>query len=373
MKTIFIVVLAVVCLGMAPAFSAETSVKGTIYANWMLNMTDEMDNYNAFTLDRAYFGAESKLSDLTSMRITFDIRPEKFSTPATDIIDSDGDTVKVPSLSAYTGYPIILKYAYADFKPKPFAKVLKIRLGLQPTMYLNYIDGIWGRRYIEKNTGDLNGWTSTADLGATALFALDALGNSGEVGVSILNGTKYSDFEDKNKNKDINIFTKLTPFYNSGDFNQVGIFGQFYSGVQNKTIAGAVTSDDWKRQIVSFGGKLACQKKVDFCADLNFQTLGQGVGNDDMKQSGLSFFGNIYLNAIAPSTSLFKTLVLYGRVDQYDPNTDMVDDGYSLTIAGIECAPIKGVKASLAYRQRSEQKANSIDDNRLMFNTEFKF
>jgi hypothetical protein len=373
MRSIIMAVLAVVSIGVATAFAAETSIKGTIYADWKMNMTKGARNQNEFTIDRAYFGAESKLSDYTFMRITFDVRPEKFSTPAKVIIDSDGDTVKVPSLAAYTGYPIVLKYAYADFKPKPFAKVLKIRLGLQPTMYLNYMDGIWGRRYIEKSTNDLNSWTSTADLGATALFALDPLGNLGELGVSILNGTKYSDFVDQNREKDFNLFAKLTPFYNSGDFNQVGFFSQIYSGVQNKAITGTATGADWKRQITSFGVKLAYQKKVDFCVDLNTQTLGQGVGIDEVKQSGVSFFGNIYLNAIVSSTSLFKTLILYGRVDQYDPNTDNADDGNTLTIAGIECAPIKGVRASLAYRKQSQQTPGTDDDNRLMFNTEFKF
>ncbi len=363
----------VVTLGLGNAFAAETSVKGTIYADWMLNMTDGADNYHAFTVDRAYFGAESKLSDYTSMRITFDIRPERFSTSSTRVIDSDDDTVNIPSMSAYSGYPIILKYAYADIKIKPLAKVLKVRLGMQPTMYLNYVDALWNRRYIEKNTGDLNNWTSTSDLGASALINLGPSGNAGEIGLSMLNGTKYSDFVDKNKDKDYNFFGKLTPFYNSGDFNQVALVGQFYSGVQNRTIATTESGSDWKRQIVSIGGKLAYQKKVDFTADLNFQTLGQGLTADEMKQSALSFFGNLYLNDLLPPTSFLKTLTLYGRYDQYDPNTDLDDDGYSLLIAGVECAPIKGVKASLAYRQKSPQAEGSVDDKNLMLNTEFKF
>lgn len=373
MRSFVTAVSIVVILGLSAAFAAETSLKGTIYADWMLNMTDGADNYHAFTIDRAYFGAESKLSDYTSVRITFDIRPERFSTSPNRIIDSDGDTVNVPGLSAYSGYPIILKYAYADFKIKPIAKLLRVRLGLQPTMFLNYMDGIWSRRYIEKNTGDLNGWTSTADLGASALFSLGPTGNFGEVGFSILNGTKYSDFVDKNKDKDYNFFGKLTPFYNSGDFNQVALVGQFYTGVQNRTIALTESGSDWRRQIMSVGGKLAYQKKVDFCADLNFQTLGQGSTTNDLKQSALSFFGNIYLNALLPPSSLLKTLTLYGRYDQYDPNTDLDNDGYSLLIAGVECAPIKGVKASLAYRQKSPQAAGSIDEKNLMLNTEFKF
>lgn len=372
-KRFWAVVLLIATVGVGPAFAAETSVKGTVYADWMLNSTSGANNYNAFTIDRAYFGAESKLSDYTNLRIVFDIRPERFSTSATRLFDSEGDTVNVPSLSAYSGYPVVLKYAYADVKIKPWAKILKARIGMQPTMYLYYVEGYWNRRYIEKSANDLNGWTSTSDLGLTALANLDKQGNLGEVGASVLNGTKYNDFVDKNNNKDLNFFGKLTPFYNDSNFSQVALFGQFYTGVQNVTLAANESGSDWKRQIASVGGKLAYQKKVDFCADLDFQTLGQGLGNADRKQRALSLFGSIYLNELAPSSSLLKTLNLYGRFDSYDPNTKVADDGYSLVVAGLECAPVKGFRASLAYKQKSPQATGALDEKYVMVNTEFKF
>ncbi len=370
-RTVLVLLLAIVAA--SAAFAAETSVKGTIYTTWMLNKTDGADNYNTFSIDRAYFGAESKLSDYTSMRITFDIRPEKFSTKKTTVVDSDGDTVTVPAMSAYDGNPIILKYAYADWKIKPVAQYVRVRFGLQPTMYLNYMDGIWSRRYIEKNINDLNGWTSTADLGLSALFTLGPQGNLGEVGLSVLNGTKYSDVTDKNKNKDINLFAKISPFYNNGDFNLVSFFGQFYTGTQNVAIAGTTKASDWKRQIVSLGGKLAYQKAVDFCIDANFQTLGQGAGKSDLKQRGLSFWGDLYLNQLVPAKSLLKTLVLFGRVDAYDPNSDLDKDCNTMAIAGVECSPVKGVKASLDYRNIGYQADNVTSQKYVYLNTEFKF
>ena len=372
-KAITLLLMLVIVLMAGSVFTAETSVKGTIYTTWMMNKTDGFDNYNAFTIDRAYFGAESKLSDYTNLRITFDIRPEKFSTSETKVVDNSGDTVKIPAMTAYSGYPIILKYAYADWKVKPMAKYFKIRFGLQPTMYLNYMDGIWNRRYIEKNVGDLNSWLSTADLGLSFNFTLGPQGSLGEAGLSILNGTKYSDFVDKNKNKDINLYGKLLPFYNNGDFNQVALFAQFYTGTQNKNFDADIKADDWKKQIISVGSKLAYQKSVDLCFDMNFHTLGQGAGKEDLKQSGLSFWGDLYLNALVPSQSLFKTLVLFGRADIYDPNTNVDKDGNTLLIAGVECAPIKGVKASLDIRNKNYQADGTKDEKYLYLNTEFKF
>jgi hypothetical protein len=367
------VLVATVAVVAGSVSAAETSVKGTVFSNWTLDKSDGQNNYNAFTIDRAYVGAESKLSDYTSMRITFDIRPEKFSTSATELVDSDGDTVNVPSMTAYSGYPIILKYAYADWKIKPVANVVRLRLGLQPTMYLNNMEGLWGHRYIEKNVTDLKGWVSTSDLGLSALFTLGQQGALGEVGFSILNGTKYSDFVDKNKNKDLNLFGRFTPFYNSGNFNQVTLVGQIYTGTQNKAIADSVDASDWKRQVVSVGGKLAYQKAADFCFDLNFQTLGQGPGNDEQKQKALSFWGDVYLNSLVSSSSLLKTLTLFGRYDTYDPNTNVADDGDCYFIAGIECAPIKGVKASLGLKNQSFEQDGKSDKQYLFANTEFKF
>lgn len=353
--------------------AAETSVKGTIYANWMMDLSKGAQNHNAFTIDRAYFGAESKLSDYTSLRITFDIRPERFSTSATKVVDSNGDTVSIPAMNAYSGYPIILKYAYADWKVKPIAQYLKIRLGLQPTACLDYMNNTWLRRYIAKNVTDENSWLSTSDLGASIISSLGPQGKLGEVGVSLLNGTKYSDFVDKNKQKDLNLYAKIVPLYNNGDFDQLTLFAQFYSGTQNKTIADPVKAADWKKQIMSIGGKLAYQKWVDICIDANFQTLGQGAGIDNMKQRALSFWGDLYLNGVLPSNSIFKTLVLFGRYDSYDPNTNVQKDGSSLLIAGLECSPIKGVRGAAGFKQISYQ-LDGKDPLKYMFvNTEFKF
>ncbi|MDD4052320.1 MAG: hypothetical protein PHR28_10550, partial [candidate division Zixibacteria bacterium] len=170
MKKITAAFVLMLAIAAGTAVAAETSVKGTVFSTWMLNKTDGQGNYNAFSIDRAYVGAESKLSDYTSLRITFDIRPDRFSSKKTTVVDSEGDTVAIPSMSVYDGLPVILKYAYADWKIKPAAQYVRVRFGLQPTMYLNYIEGAWNRRYVEKNITDIAGWVSTSDLGLSALF-----------------------------------------------------------------------------------------------------------------------------------------------------------------------------------------------------------
>lgn len=365
--------LLIIAVAAPPAHCAETSVKGTVYSNWSMNLTDSMNNYNAFTISRAYFGAESKLSEYTFVRVTFDIRPERFSTSATKVIDSNGDTVSVPALSAYSGYPIILKYAYADWKIKPVAQILKVRFGLQPTMYLNYAENVWNRRYLEKTIGDLNGWLSTSDLAVSALFALGPKGNLGEAGVSVLNGAKYSDVVDKNNDKDVNLYARLTPFHDSSSFDSVTFFAQAYLGTQNKSFGSSDRASDWRNKIYSVGGRLAYQKMLDLCFDLNFRTLGQGAEADNLKQRALSFWGDVYLNALVPTSPALKTLALFGRVDLYDPNTNVAEDGNTLVMAGLECAPVKGVKGSLGLSTKSYQAPDATREKYLFVNTEFKF
>lgn len=371
--TTLLTALLIIAVAAPSTHSAETSVKGTVYSNWSMNLTDGMNNYNAFAISRAYFGAESKLSEYTFVRITFDIRPERFSTSATQVIDSNGDTVSVPALTAYSGYPVILKYAYADWKIKPVAQILKVRFGLQPTMYLNYAENAWNRRYLEKTTGDLNGWLSTSDLALSALFTLGPQGNLGEAGVSVLNGAKYSDFVDKNNDKDMNLYARLLPFYNHSDFDQVTFFAQVYLGTQNKTFGSSDRASDWRNKIYSVGSKLAYQKMLDLCFDLNFRTLGQGAGKDNLKQRALSFWGDVYFEALAPTSPALKTLAVFGRIDLYDPNTSVNDDGTTLVIAGLECAPVKGVKGSLGFSSKSYQAPDTTREKYLFVNTELKF
>jgi opacity protein-like surface antigen len=64
---------------------------------------------------------------------------------------------------------------------------------------------------------------------------------------------------------------------------------------------------------------------------------------------------------------------LFARVDSYDPNTHLGNDGNTMVIAGVECAPVKGVKASLNYRNTGYQDDETTSLKYVYLNTEFKF
>lgn len=351
------------------ANAADTKVKGRLYANWNLDVTDGAESANSFNVKRAYMTVKSKLSDYTSARITTDIR----------------------SLDSYEGYSIILKYGYIDWKPS-FSKSLKMRVGLQPTMYIDNMNKLWGRRYLEKTVGDKNKVLTTSDLGVSTFINLGEKGKAGYLALQILNGTKYSNVEELNKNKDIGLFALLKPFFKNDDLKRSRILAQAYSGTQNKslvasadtTITGIDTTvisfaneaSQFSNKIISFGGILGYRKTFDLGVDLNFQTKGKGYDSDtgaeldDVKSSNISVFGTLYFEDL--SESFGKTLNIYGRFDKVDPNSDKENDGKSLLIVGLECSPTKGVKSSINIRTTSYEDSRDSESH-LFFNTLFKF
>lgn len=358
---------------MSTASAVETTLKGTAYIDWMMDLSDGAENYNRFGIGRAYFTAASKFSDYTSVQLTLDIKPDLFITSATTVVDNDGDTVRIPAMDVSKGYPFLLKFAYADWKIKPLADMLKLRIGLQPTIYLAYVDELWMRRYIERNVYDIAGWLSTADLGATAYLSFGPKGQQGTIGLEVLNGTKFSDIAEKNKNKDINLFARIDPFHENPNLSSVSIGGQYYMGTQNVSLTADQDASNYKNNILSVGGRVGYRKLFDLCFDWSSRTYGMGAGNEDLKSSAISGWMDIYLNELFPEVELFKTLGLFGRYDIYDPNTDLDDDGNNTIFAGLECTPVKGVKAALNYRQVSYQ-ADGVDAGKYLFlSTEFKF
>lgn len=373
MKKLLTLIVLTLLLSMSSEINAaDTKVNGRLYANWNINLTDGAESANSFNIKRAYVTLKSKLSDNTSVRITSDIR----------------------ETSAFDGYSIILKYGYIDFKPEFGSGNLKARFGLQPTLYIDNMNKLWGRRYLEKTVGDKNKFLTSSDLGFSAFVNLGEKGKSGYVALQILNGTKYSNTKELNKNKDFGLFALLKPFANNADLKRSRILAQTYMGTQNEylvpsadtSISGVDTTivdfaneaSQFKHQIISLGGMLGYSNKLDLGFETNFMTNGSGYNDstgtelDDIKSSGISFFGTLYFEGFTESDFFARTLNLFGRFDILDKNRDIDNDGKSLFIVGLECNPTKGFKASLNFRTTSYED-DSDSESELFINTLFKF
>lgn len=332
-----------------PAFSAETTVGGRIYGQWMMDLSGGADNFNAFSMERSYATIKSKLSDQTSVRITSDLR---------EIDDK---------------YDIILKYAYFDWKPSIGKASLTFRMGLQPTLYIDEMNGLWGRRYLMKTIGDELKFLTSADLGATAIIGLGEKSRLGFVSLTAFNGTSYSSVTENNKQKDLNLVARVTPLVSDPNLRNSALMAQFYSGTQNEVIPDSISASDWKHQIISAGGLFAYDSTVDLGFDLNMMTMGAGPGTSDIKSNGFSFFGTLYLAGFSGESSLLRTLDLFARADIYDPNTNVDKDGRTMILGGVECSPVKGFKASVNYRTISFQADGVDSQSGIYLNTLVKF
>ncbi len=182
-----------------------------------------------------------------------------------------------------------------------------------------------------------------------------------------------SDVTEKNKQKDINPYIIFFPLPNDSSLSRSILAAQFYSGTQNIAFGDTLNAGDYRHRIVSFAGNLVYKKLFNVGCDLNWQTLGQGATKDDLKQSALSGFGAMYFEPLVGPSSILRTLDLFGRIDQYDPNTNADNDARTTTIVGMECNPIKGVSASINYRSTDYQTENIATQAGVYFNSEFKF
>jgi hypothetical protein len=214
-------------------------------------------------------------------------------------------------------------------------------------------------------------------LAAGFIVGLGEKGKTGTASIHILNGTSYTDVHEENSRKDINGYLMLHPFTENENLKRSRIHTQIYSGTQNVEIAEDEKASAYKRQIFSIGGLLGYQKRFDLGLEINFMTEGQGyniLGQefDEIKSSAHSIFGTLYINDLVESNSALRTVNLFGRYDIYDPNTDSDDDSEKLLVLGVECAPVKGFKASVNYHNTSFDD-NSDSESSLNVNTLFKF
>jgi len=331
MKRVATAILLMMAAVTTTTKASDTKVGGRLYTDWRMDLTDGADNANSFNVTRTYIDVKSKLSGQASVRFTLDLR----------------------EINGFDGYNIILKYGFLDWHPDFMKSYAKLRFGQQPTPYIDQANKLWGRRYLEKTPSDKYKFLTSADLGANVYVALGEKSKYGTVGVGLYNGTSYTDVTDQNKQKDISTYLQLNPLVNVPDFSRSQLIAQYYTGTQNVSIDSTMDSGDYDKQLASVSGLLDYRHTVAAGFDLNFLSLGQGMGAPDLSKTAHSFFGTLYLSGLAPEQDILNTMNLFGRIDLVDPNTDVDNDGSTLIIVGAECNMVKGFKMAVNYRSLS--------------------
>jgi len=147
---------------------------------------------NSFNIGRSYLNVTGQISHLVAFRVTPDISRE------------------VGTGSTLSGsYTFRLKYVYAQFNLDDWmGRGTWVRLGMQPTPYVNYIEDIYRYRFQGGIQSDRDGFLSSSDVGAT--FHYNFPGNYGDVHGGIYNGETYSRFE-ANDQKAFQVRASLRP------------------------------------------------------------------------------------------------------------------------------------------------------------------
>ncbi len=341
-KSILAPILALALLHGGSALAADTNVGGEVYLFFTTDITDngEGKGYNKFDLSRVYVTVKSKLSDQVSVRLTADVN------------SMDGSARE-----------LYLKYAYLDWNVSKVIPYSTVRFGLQQTGWIDYMNKVWGRRYVAKTLMDEYKALPSADYGISHLVKFP--NGYGHGAVQVLQGPGYKG-EEENKYKDVSAFVFLRPLMQVPDLAASMVGGYYYKGFSDEP---DVVSGNRKDRVAAMAGVVyggILQVSGEYFMSWDRTHPGD---TEDLKKDGLSMFGEVRF-PMAQSPFL-KQVALVGRYDIYDKNKDADDDEKTYLIAGAECQIAEGFNVMPNF-QRTKAKDQDAQD-KFVVNALFAF
>lgn len=329
------VLLAAVFCAAAAAQAAEVKIGGLIFAQYEYVVSDHLADgttsydQNSFDVGRVYFNADAK----------FDDRVKGFLQYEVNLVTREGTTNSV-----------FLKQAFIEIKDVyPDAKVM---VGLVPSLWRGYEEGIWKHRFVAKLLDDFEGINTATDRGARIsgkLSYLDydlAVANGEGVKANEVKASKYKDFTAK---------AAVAPFKEGPlaglQINCYGQSGNYGRGLARDRVFSGLSYESKRFNAMGTFFSLKDQKTAASSLD---------------KGRGVSFHG--FYN-------LPKTWWVFGRYDRWDPNKEKDDDARSRVITGIGREITQGVRAALDYQTLTRQKetASAKDESLASLHFELKF
>jgi len=285
----------------------ETSVGGVIFFRWQKGLQNATLPNN-FDVERAYLDFKRDLDANANVRVTLDV--------------ARLDTSKLDTSKKSQQLFDYLKYAYVDLKEA--LPSLNLRLGLQPTYWIDFVDKILGIRYVAKNLTDNEGVLTSADFGVGGLGKFNLAGLPAvEYQATVLNGTGYKAAEtDGAKTVGLRLNSEIYPEVTVALGSQVPVSS---SGTGNKVI-----------------NALAAYKTKASAAYFEY-LYGTGI-------SGYSL-GGIY--------EILSGIKIFGRLDNYDPDRSVANNQIDRQLAGVSYDWGKNVKLALDYQSASYGSAAS--------------
>ncbi|MBN2165914.1 MAG: porin [Marinilabiliaceae bacterium] len=307
-------------------FKPSGKVTGVVYFNYNSQIGAD-ENPSEFELERAYFGYNYNISKELSTKVLLDIDKDL------QAVDENGNDVNLRRNAYFKNAAIFYK-----------KDNLKVGFGIQNTFCMKYQEQIWGRRYITNALIDMNGMSTTADLGVSAEYGNDMF----SFDLALFNGETYKKIQHDNAYL---LSTGAAAFLLDKKITLRIVNEYVDNGVaQNLTTMFASYATD----VFTLG------------ADYNMQSNHKfNEGND---RSGFSVFGLFNIN---------EKFTLLGRYDDLswdaiNPTNDP-SEGLKYIIAGVEYKLHKSVRAALNYKSMEDKYDGAETNNFVFLNLEAKF
>jgi hypothetical protein len=280
--------------------AGDGKVGGLAFFNYRYDGADDAALKQSFGLTRVYFSYEKELSEGLQYKFQTDID------------------------YGHSPMNLYLKNAKVDWK----GGFGKLTFGLQGMNVFNIQEKTWGRRFIEKSAMDKYKFSSSADMG---VGYSNKLRENLHLSILYTNGSGYKKGEtDKYKKLSTQVLLGESKLAKKEGFNVGGVFSYEPYDVDSintktKTVMGI------------FGGLSKGSLRLGGDFDLLNDT------GEDLKKQIISVYTNYQIN---------EKMAVFGRVDQYDPNTGVTKDAHLFLIAGFDYSPGKGliIAPNLQYK-----------------------
>ncbi len=297
MKKLLLTAALVFACGVAFAEAGQSTIEGRTWVRYTHKTYDGETSFSGFGVERGYFSWGYEFSDKINSKFTV------------DIYTTDKDGAK--------GAGLKIKAAYLEFKQFPY-----VDAALQAGVIKSYFGTTHDYEYqiISTELADMQKVAPSADLG----LAFDGVlpKGFGTYQLYMMNGEGYS-----------SALSKIDKYPLFGvNVRFIPIAGLTVGGTFNTTTYDADTAVavENEKNITKLAGVLrAAYGPVDVWGEYI------SLKKDETTSSGFS---------VMPLVTVWKNLQLTGRFDQWDPNTDVDDDGLTRFIVGANWAFTKDTK-----------------------------
>jgi hypothetical protein len=312
-------------------------VTGLLFFNYHNDMTKGAVQKSAFEIERSYLGYDQTFSDKFSAKITLDVGKDNGS-----------------------DFTLFLKAAQLDYKATNWAKISTGMIGLNQ---FSDQEKFWGYRYLYKSFQDQHKFGSSADLGLNTEFTLL---KTLKMNVFALNGEGFKKVQDlygKYKVGGNLVYTPTEKF----------TFKVYYAEQDSKKLVGTTVVENPTVKNVAFFAGYDVKNTFRIGAEYNKMIDGKEFTNAslDADLKGFSIYSTYIVNKKTEFFARYDVLES-NKIGTATTNWNATKDGAAI-IAGVQYAPIKGIKTSLNYRTWNYDLATVNDNSSIYLNLEYKF